>query len=355
MDQRRSDATVTRRRRAAAEAENALPTPEPTTVAPAARSSRAVQTLAPIAAPAAKVAEPSLDQDALQELTQMGADDFARLMADAVGAKRPRHRVGDSVTGRVSGLGDKDLWIDLGDKSEALMAMDEVRGPDGRPTVAVGQPISARVLSMHGGEIRLSRRLSGTSARNALEDAMNARMPVEGRVTERNAGGYVVDVGGTRAFCPSSQIARHPGVDPDAWVGQTLTFRVQQIRGSEAVVSHRVIEEAELRERAEKFWAEVRPGQERDGTVTSLQSYGAFIDLGGVEGLVHLSKITWDEIEKPADVLKVGESVRVQVLEVDAARQRLSLSIRDANGPAPKKSSGGLGTMADLFQRARGR
>lgn len=352
MDQRRSDAPTTRRRRA----------PEP----PAPQPAEAAQKTAPPAAPPAnltrvlepapKAAEPALDHDALRELTQMDASDFARLMADAVGTRRPRHRSGDQVTGRVSALGDKDVWIDLGDKSEAVMALDEVRGPDGRPTVAVGQQITAWVLSTRDGEIRLSRRLSGASARGQLEEAMTARVPVEGRVIERNTGGYVVEIGGVRAFCPSSQIARHVGDDPDAWVGRTLSFRVQQLRSGEAVVSHRVIEEAELREQAERIWSEIRPGQERTGTVSSLQTYGAFVDLGGVEGLVHLSKITWEDIEKPGDVLKVGDTVRVKVLEVDVPRQRLSLSIRDANAPAPAaRASKGLGTLGELFERARGR
>lgn len=185
------------------------------------------------------------------------------------------------------------------------------------------------MLSTRGGELRLSRRLSGSAARDMLAQAYASEIPVEGRVSERNPGGFIIDLGGARGFCPVSQIDRFPGEDLDRFVGQTLSFRVTELRGGEAVVSHRIIQEASAEERAALQWATLQVGDELDGVVRSVQPFGAFVDLGGAEGLAHKSELGWGDIEDPSSVVHRGQQVRVRILEIDPARKRISLSLKD--------------------------
>lgn len=273
-----------------------------------------------------------MDRDALEDLANMDAADFAAAFAQAVGGASSTRslRVGQSVEGTVVRVGKADIFVDVGAKSEASIALSELADADGNPAVAPGDRITANVLSTHGGELRLSRRLTGSAARDMLAQAYEAEIPVEGRVSERNPGGFIIDLGGARGFCPVSQIDRFPGEDLDRFIGQTLSFRVTELRGGEAVVSHRVIQEASAEEQAAHQWATLQVGDEVEGVVRSVQPFGAFVDLGGAEGLVHKSELGWGDVDDPAAVVHRGQQVRVRILEIDAARKRMSLSLKDS-------------------------
>ncbi|MCB9743045.1 MAG: S1 RNA-binding domain-containing protein [Alphaproteobacteria bacterium] len=334
----------------------ARPTAAPEEVAPSTPETRPAQAATPAA--------PQLDAGALDDLAHMNADDFAALFDGAAGLGGQRLRPGQQVSGRVLGVGGRFVFVDVGGKAEATVDIDDFE-ESGLPSP--GDAIEAYVVTAREGEVRLATRLRGPGVDDALKEAMDAERPVEGRVAERNAGGFSVDIGGKRAFCPVSQIAARPGEDLDVWVGRTLRFKILEIREGDVVVSHRAIEREEREAQAAETLAELRAGQVRDGVVSSLRPFGAFVDLGGVEGLVHISRVADKRIEDPSEVLKVGQSVRVRVLDVDPGG-RISLSIRDADAPrqapaaaapradAPKSSeSGGFGTFADLLKGAKGR
>jgi small subunit ribosomal protein S1 len=174
--------------------------------------------------------------------------------------------------------------------------------------------------------------------REALVEAARTGLPVEGVVKAVNKGGLEVEVHGIRAFCPVSQIDVRFVGDPASFVGQKLQFRVQRADQRDAVLSRRALLEEERAARAKATREKLAPGAVLDGVVTSVQDYGAFVDLGGVEGLVHVSELSWDRVSRPQDLLKAGDAVQVQVLEVkqDPKKgERVSLSVR-ALTPRPE-------------------
>ncbi len=324
-------ATRTARRRgpnseAAPEVEAQRPVPPPAPAAPARpapqaaeRPSPAPQAAAPTR-PAPPAAErPSLDGDALlAELASFDAADMASLLGQAGPV---RFEAGDEVEGRVVRISRDTVFVDIGAKSEAWIALTELASPP-----SPGEPLRARVMEAGAAGIRLTRTLSGSSGLDAIETAKETGLPIEGRVEARNTGGFVIAMGGLRGFCPVSHIDRHPGTDLDAWIGRTLLFRVIDLRGKDIVLSHRAIAEEQAREGAAALWAGLKAGQEREGVVTGVAAFGCFVDLGGVSGLVHKSELSWaDDAAAPV----VGSTVTVRVIEVDSVAGRLSLSLRD--------------------------
>jgi small subunit ribosomal protein S1 len=172
-----------------------------------------------------------------------------------------------------------------------------------------------------------------------MREAQQAGMPVSGRVVELNAGGLRVDLGGVRGFCPISQIELGFCAEPSVYVGRTLEFLVTGIEESRrsVVVSRRQLLQREEREAAQRRLATLKPGDELDGVVKHLEGFGAFIDLGGIEGLVHVSEIGHARVAHPRDALAVGQKVRVRVLRLETGkdgRPRIALSIK-ASAPDP--------------------
>lgn len=250
---------------------------------------------------------------------------------------------GDTVTGEVVKVTQDSVFIDLGGKSEGVADIAEFLDPDGKPAVAVGDRVELRVASVAEGVV-LSRtlKLSGSEALEMLRSAQEAGLPVEGRVTGVNKGGVEVDLSGRRAFCPVSQIDLGFCENPAAHVGARYSFRIQEIRdrGRNIVVSRRVLLEEERRKLARETLERLAPGMALEGKVVRLAPFGAFVDLGGVEGMLHVSEIAHYRVTDPSAVLTVGQPVKVAVLSVDLgaggseAKPRISLSMK-ALEPSP--------------------
>jgi small subunit ribosomal protein S1 len=279
---------------------------------------------APIeAAPPSAPETPRLDHDALRELMDMDPDELAAFMDEAGGGVQ--HKVGARITGPITRVGYDHLFIDIGGKSEGVLAKSEM------PEAVVGQTVTAFVLNVDHQGVQLSTQLSGAAAAEHIEDAQESGIPVEGRVISKNAGGYEVRLGGIRAFCPMSMISRLPASDPDAFVGQTMLFKVLET-GDKVVVSRRALEEADAEIAAEKLWLTIEPGQEFDGVVRNVQSFGVFVDIGGLDGLVPRRELGWGDVDPT--IYAPGQKLRVEVLEVNRDTHRLTLSARDrANDP----------------------
>jgi small subunit ribosomal protein S1 len=174
---------------------------------------------------------------------------------------------------------------------------------------------------------------------------MEDRTPLAGSVRGTNKGGYTIDLGGRRAFCPHSQMDLFRVEDPDAMVGLDLTFRIIELSedGRNIVLSRRAVLEEEREQKASKTRATLAVGDVLEGKVTRLAPFGAFVDLGGLEGLVHVSQISHQRIESPNSLLKVGQEVKVQVLEIqnlgEGRRERISLSMKAlATDPWPESA-----------------
>ncbi|MBR2980217.1 MAG: S1 RNA-binding domain-containing protein [Myxococcaceae bacterium] len=257
-----------------------------------------------------------------QRLAAMPAvedESFAELFA-ASGTSRVGLRtfeVGQKVSGRVVQITGERAFLDLGGKGEGMIELSELKDKNGDLLVAVGEVLDAFVLSTGGG-ITLTKALTKGAQREFLQEACQAGIPVEGSVVAVNKGGFEIDLGGgARGFCPVSQIDNRYVEDTSAFVGQRLNFRVVEIKERDIVLSRRALLEAEQAARVEALREQIVPGAQFDGVVSGLRDFGAFVDLGGVEGMVHVSELSFGRVAHPSEVLEVGQKVRVEVLRVE--------------------------------------
>ena len=260
------------------------------------------------------------------------AEDFATLFARE--AARPVLEVGQIVKGRVIQIAAESVFVDVGSKGEAWIERAELTDADGKLKVAVGDEVEATVVST-GDEVRLSHKLrQGAQARQALAVAAQTGIPVEGKVAGVIKGGYEVTVGGLRGFCPLSQMDLRRAESAEEYVGRVLEFRVTTFseNGRNLVLSRRRLLEQRPAEAAEETRKKIAPGAVLAGTVSSLADFGAFIDLGGVQGLVPLSELSHSRTSRPADLLRIGDAVTVKVLRVDQEKGRISLSLKALEG-----------------------
>ncbi len=245
-------------------------------------------------------------------------------------AKRARDvHVGDRLDVTITKLGREAAFVELEGQRQAFIDALELRAPDGTWTVKVGDRLTVQVVEVNreSGEIRLGRSAGRPGNIAALEQAREAGIAVEGKVAAANKGGLEVDLDGMRGFCPFSQADVRFVEDPTQFVGRTFRFLVTEIRdgGKKIVLSRRAVLEQELRFSASRLMATLTPGTVTRGTVTSVRDFGAFVDLGGVEGLIPVSELSHDRVGKPSDVVSVGDLVEVQILDVkDAPVQRSS-------------------------------
>jgi small subunit ribosomal protein S1 len=282
-----------------------------------------------------------MPEDFADILARFEAEQASASPAGSGAARQP----GDRVKGEIVGFGEDTAFVDLGAKSEGLVTLDELRDEEGNLTVAVGDLLEAVVSGRDPDTGSLILRVrpgrsgaGGEAAWAELQQAFEARIPVEGRVTGVNKGGLEVEVSGVHAFCPVSQIDLGYVENPADYVGRRLTFRVtrfSQGRGHrpDVVLSRRELLAEEAAARAAEALARLAVGKVVKGTVTSLTGYGAFVDLGGVEGLLHVSEISHSRVADPAEVLAAGQPVEVEVLKIEPAKEpgghaRISLSLR---------------------------
>src|SRR6185503_772189 len=241
------------------------------------------------------------------------SEDFATLFA-AHEARTTLER-GQVVKGRVIQITAEHVFVDVGGKGEAWIERAELADDEGRLKVAVGDEVEATVVAT-GDEIRLSHKLrQGAQARDALAMAAESGLPVEGKVANVIKGGYEVTVGGLRAFCPFSQMEIRRVATPEDYVGKVLEFRVTKFseNGRNIVLSRRQILEEKAAEAAEVTRQKVIPGAVLPGIVVSLADFGAFVDLGGIQGLVPMSELSHVRVARAGDRLQVGEAVTVKV------------------------------------------
>lgn len=266
---------------------------------------------------------------------------FAELFEATPFAPGQDLRPGDSVEGVVANISKESVFVDLGGKSEGIADTAEFLDEQGNLTVAVGDRTELKVTSVSDG-IFLSKRLKvrGAEALEMLQDARQSGIPVEGRVTGVNKGGLEIDLSGHRAFCPVSQIDLGFCENPAEHMGARYSFRILEIRerGKNIIVSRRALLEEEREKQARETLELLKPGVEREGKVTRLTNFGAFVDIGGVDGMLHVSEIAHYRVTHPSEVLQVGQTVKVVVLDFEKAtseaRPRISLSMK-ALEPSP--------------------
>jgi small subunit ribosomal protein S1 len=271
-------------------------------------------------------------------------EDFATLFAasEGKGTRERRVATGDVVRGRVIAVGTTAAFVAVGGKAEATIELGEFREPaTGEVRLHEGDEIEATVVDdgTRSGSIVLKRVAGrGGHVPGELEQAFAHGVAIEGLVTGENKGGYDVQIGRARAFCPGSQIDRRR-IAGAQYVGQRLRFRITKLEaGRNVVVSRRQLLEEEAAKQAAAIWTALHVGAVVAGTVTSVRAFGAFIDLGGVDGLIHVSELGYGRAPHPSEALQVGQRVEAQVVKLEpdpkGGRGRVGLSLR-ALAPDP--------------------
>jgi small subunit ribosomal protein S1 len=269
----------------------------------------------------------------ISTLEETEGESFADMFEQSSAKQSRWLEPGQKVSGRVLKVSSEWIFMDTGQKGEGVIDRKEFLDLDGNVTVKEGDTIAAYFLSSSHGEMRFTTRIGGgASGSSQLEEAWRAGVPVEGLVEKEIKGGYEVKLGGTaRAFCPYSQIAMRRVENPESLVGTRLTFQISDYaeNGRNIVVSRRILLEEEQRRLKDEAQAGLTEGMTVTGTVTSLQDFGAFVDIGGLEGLIPISEIGWARVKDVRDVLTVGQHLQVVIKTIDREKERISLSLKD--------------------------
>ena len=273
----------------------------------------------------------------MSEITNVEAvqeENFAELLEQSIKTLN----TGDKVKGIVTSIGNTEVQVDLGTKHAGYIPYDEVStDPSVKPedVLKVGDEIEVFVVRVNDqeGTVQLSKKkLDGLKVWDDMASWVEEKTTVEGTITEENKGGLVANVQGIRVFIPASQSGIAKGGDMASMVGKTVSMKITEVnRARRRVIGSIRAVTSEARKAAqEKIWAEIENGKKYHGTVKSLTSYGAFVDIGGVDGMVHVSELSWNRIKTPADVVKVGDEIDVYVISFDPEKHKISLGYKTA-------------------------
>ncbi|HUH18677.1 30S ribosomal protein S1 [Albibacterium sp.] len=260
---------------------------------------------------------------------------------------------GEIVKGTVVSINSKDVVLNVGYKSDGFVSFTEFRD---LPDLKVGDTVDVFVETQEdeNGQLILSRKRAKTQRSwEAINEALENDIIIKGFVKSRTKGGLIVDIQGVEAFLPGSQIDIKPIRDYDIYVGKTMEFKVVKINHEfkNVVVSHKVLIEDDLENQKTEIVAKLEKGQVLEGTVKNITDFGVFIDLGGVDGLLHITDISWGRIEHPKEVLSLDEKVNVVVLDFDDEKKRIALGLKQLT-PHPWES---LDTSLEVGSKVKGR
>jgi small subunit ribosomal protein S1 len=269
-------------------------------------------------------------KDVDDEVEQDSASaEFESMFKESI--QQQRFAVGDIVKGTVVQITADDVMVDIGYKSEGRVPLAEFVDDDGQPTVKIGDEISVLFAGRHSqkGYAILSRRRAAEHIIWDRIEALGEGGETEGRITGKVKGGFTVDIG-VEAFLPASQVDLRPGGNQDRHVGETYTFRIIKLnrkRGN-VVLSRRVMLDEQRGKLRSETLENLAEGAVVEGVVKNITEYGAFVDLGGVDGLLHVTDMSWGRIGNPADVIKVGENLTVKILKFDREKGKISLGLK---------------------------
>ncbi len=274
---------------------------------------------------------------------EIRSDSFEQLLNESfVPAKTLE--VGEELEAVVIGIDNEYVYLDLGTRLDGAVRRSELT-MDGELIVNEGDKVTVFITGQGNGMWHCSCRLAPDAAGGlgqrdqdpqliaalkALEEAFNQNLNVEGQVAGVTKGGFEVRLMGLKVFCPLSQIDTQYCKNPGEHLDKTYMFKIVQFEGSinNIVVSRREYLELEARKKAEQMWQQIEEGGVYKGTVTAVRDYGAFVDIGGIEGLLHISEISYERIQKAGDKLQVGDQLDVAIKEIDRPHRKISLSVK---------------------------
>jgi small subunit ribosomal protein S1 len=248
---------------------------------------------------------------------------FAEAFEASLNFKTPEQ--GELLRGTIESISGEDAYVSYGGPSEAVIAVAELGDKQ------IGDTVEGVVVATSP-QIRISYKLAaGRASMGALRQAYENRLPVEGKVTGRNKGGFDVNVASVRAFCPLSQIERGKVENADDYLGKTLEFLITEFSddGKKFVVSRATLLREQAAAKAEETRKNITIGAVLTGTIRTLMPFGAFVDLGGVDGLLHVSEMSRRRVNDPKDVVQIGQQVTVKVIKLEGDGKRISLSMKE--------------------------
>ena len=257
------------------------------------------------------------------------SSEFAALFTESLKDRPERDKI---IEGTVVRVDVDTVLVDIGLKSEGHVPLGEFRNADGELTVQTGDKIRVLMTRQDGkkGYVLSKKKADYLSAWDKIGDACQEGGVIEGTVTGKVNGGFNVDIGGVQAFLPSSQVDIRPSSDSDSYIGLKARFKVIKInqRRDNIVLSRRSVLEEERASIRDVTLEKLEEGQIVEGTIKNVTDYGAFVDLGGVDGLLHVSDLSWGRVGKPADVLKPGQQITAKILKFDRAKGKISLGVK---------------------------
>lgn len=260
-------------------------------------------------------------------------DSFEALLNQEAEKKIRKLTPGQQISADIVGISGESVFLDVGAKSEGVLNSSEVTDEEGNLSVKVGDKIDVYYIRSRGAELMFTTRVGAGSTPDHLEEAYRSQIPVEGLVKEEIKGGFEITLGGkTRAFCPYSQMGLKRYDNPaEQYLGQTLTFLITKFEenGRNLVVSARAILEIEREKLRKELQNSLQEGQTVEGEITSIQPFGAFLDIGGIEGLIPVSEIGWSRVEKVEEYLSIGQKVSAIIKSLDWEKNRFSFSLKE--------------------------
>jgi small subunit ribosomal protein S1 len=273
-----------------------------------------------------------MDNDQIKDTTDSNEENFAELLEQSMAKRGGRLSPGQMVEAMIVKITPEWIFLDLGGKGEGYLDRKELVNADGTLTVKEGDTVRAYFLSSDNNEMRFTTKIgTGSAGHQQIEDAWKNQIPVEGVLVKEVKGGFEVKIAGSvRAFCPFSQTGIRREENQADYIGKTLSFKIIEYTERNIVLSRRAILDEERQEKKQELKSTLKEGMKVKGTVTSLQKFGAFVNIGSMEGLLPISEIAWNRTEKVSDILSVGQEVEVIVKSIDWDRDRLSFSLKDA-------------------------
>ncbi len=271
----------------------------------------------------------TIDENKTQETEQ--EEQFSELFEKS-NALSKRLDPGQKIKARVVSVSGDYVYVDLGGKSEGVIDVSEFMDENSTCSVKVDDEVDVFFVSVQNGLKRLTTLVRGMSTVNlaGIRDAYDAGLPVSGKVISELKGGFEVHVAKARCFCPFSQIDLRGSRDASVYVGETFPFKVLEYEedGRNITLSRRAILEEERRAQLDTLKKSLEVGMEVSAKVRSFQNFGVFVDIGGIDGLIPMSEITWDRSERAENILSMGQEVTVKILSLDWERNRLTLSLK---------------------------
>lgn len=262
---------------------------------------------------------------------ETAGENFEQMLEDSL-INIKQLEIGDKVTGEIINITDSYIFVTLGGKRDVYAEKQDYTDKSGKLSFKVGDTLEGYIVKDTETETLIAKSLVSVNL-NILQDAFEEKIPVSGKVQSMTKGGYIVDISGIKAFCPISHIDDKIVIEPKRFMNETYDFRIidYKDKGRNIVVSRKKILDIEKRKLRKEILKKLELDSVVDGVVTRLTNFGAFIDIGGIDGLLHISQFSWGHIESPSEILNIGDEIKAKVIKIKGDKISLSMKALQEN------------------------